>query len=134
MKVKGTPLNVKFTHVDYTKEGEVFHKTIAKCHVDCMNVPEIICGTYFSMFSKDDICGDDVFLYAETVCKSGDTFDPVKGEKIARKKIMKKFMSQVRQASEKRLETLCREWNELEEMYQDASKSIDKILAYLQSE
>lgn len=134
MRVKGNPLEVKFSHIEYEKDGKKFYKTIARCEVGWSNVPELIYGTYFDMFGKVGYMGDVVNLYAETVCKPEDTFDPKKGERIARKKIMKKFMSQVRQASEKRLETLCREWNELEEMYQDASKSINKILAYLQSE
>lgn len=134
MKVKGTPLKVEFTHIDYTKDGEVFHKTIAKCHVGWMNVPEIICGTYFAMFSKNDIYANDVFLHAETVCKSGDTFDPVKGEKIARKKIMKKFMSQVRQASYKRIESVSSELFDLEELYDQSETSMIKIIEYLRKE
>lgn len=100
-KFKGDPLNISFQHIVYTdKNGDPVYKTVARCNVDGNNIPYQVFDKFFEMFANDKcFTCYTVSLYAETVCKGNDEPDFKKGERVARKKIMKKYMSMVNQAT-----------------------------------
>jgi hypothetical protein len=137
MKVKGCPLRCEFNHVEYVDgNGTTVHKTYAKCFVDAWNVPDLIYSTFFSMFANEmSKYGDRVVtLYSSTVCKNGDTYDPKTGERIARKKIMKQYMSMVRQAAIKQLEINVIENATLADLADGADNCRNKIIEYLENQ
>lgn len=134
MKMKGEPLEVKFTHVE---NGSV-KKTIARCTIKDSNVPLAVYHEFFELFepemNKIVSYYPSVRLYAETTCDPDDTYDPVIGEKIARKKIMKKFMSMVRQAADKKIADLNKQLTKCAELKEFAAKSEIKIIHYLRDQ
>ena len=136
-KDKGFPLFVTFRHVDYTNEktGEIFHKTIAKSVVDPQNVPCVICDKFFEMFANDkvNVCWEST-IYAETVCKSSDTNNPEIGERIARKKIMKKYMSMVKQAAKAQAREYLNQASDLIFLSNDAERCQKEIIDYLKNQ
>lgn len=138
MKIKGAPLYVTYKHIDYVndKTGEEVHKTVAHCIVDYYNLPKIIASTFMDMFSSTfDIFGDRVVeLVAETYCKGGDTYDKATGEKIARKKIMKKYMSLVSQASVKKIADNNKEIELLNDLEHSAVRCESDIIDYLRKQ
>jgi hypothetical protein len=75
-----------------------------------------------------------VTLYSSTVCKNGDTYDPKTGERIARKKIMKQYMSMVRQAAIKQLEINVIENATLADLADGADNCRNKIIEYLENQ
>lgn len=138
MKVKGEPLYVTYKHIDYVndKTGEEVHKTVARSIVDYYNLPKIIATTFMDMFANTtDMFGDRaVELVAETYCKCGDTYDKVTGEKIARKKIMKKYMSFVSQASAKKIADNNKEIELLNDLEHSAVRCESDIIDYLRKQ
>ena len=138
MKVKGVPLYVTYKHIDYVndKTGEEVHRTVARSIVDYYNLPKIIATTFMDMFANTtDMFGDRaVELVAETSCKGGDTYDEVTGEKIARKKIMKKYMSLVSQASAKKIADNNKEIELLNDLEHSAVRCESDIIDYLRKQ
>lgn len=138
MKVKGAPLYVTYKHIDYVndKTGEEVHKTVARSIVDYYNLPKIIATTFMDMFANTtDMFGDRaVELVSETYCKGGDTYDKVTGEKIARKKIMKKYMSFVSQASAKKIADNNKEIELLNDLEHSAVRCESDIIDYLRKQ
>lgn len=138
MKVKGVPLYVTYKHIDYVndKTGEEVHKTVARSIVDYYNLPKIIASTFMDMFANTaDMFGDRaVELVAETYCKGGDTYDKATGEKIARKKIMKKYMSLVSQASAKKIAYNNKEIEILNDLEHSAVRCESDIIDYLRKQ
>lgn len=138
MKVKGVPLFVTYKHIDYVndKTGEEVHRTVARSIVDYYNLPKIIATTFMDMFANtSDMFGDRaVELVAETACKGGDTYDEVTGEKIARKKIMKKYMSLVSQASAKKIADNNKEIELLNDLEHSAVRCESDIIDYLRKQ
>lgn len=134
MKMKGEPLEVKFTHV----ENGTVKKTIARCTIKDSNVPLAVYHEFFELFepemNKVVSYYPSVRLYAKTTCAPDDTYDPVIGEKIARKKIMKKFMSMVRQAANKKIADLNKQLAKCKELKEFAAKSEIKIIDYLREQ
>ena len=137
MRIKGDPLKVNYKHIDYTnsKTGEVCHKTIASCTVLTYNVPIQIVDAFCSLFEKEsDGYSEICKIYAETVCKGGDSYDPKVGERIARKKIMKRFMSMVRQASDKTVKNLQNDIEDVKSLSVASAKCRDDIIEFLQNQ
>lgn len=129
---KGAPLRVTFTHI----ENDHVKKTIAKCVIDYSNVPIEVYDTFFEMFNDDSCkcCSPSVTIYAETVCKDGDLYDTAIGERIARKKIMKKFMSMLKQASECVMKDLYRQADTVCDIRTFASDCEDRIIEWLKKQ
>lgn len=138
MKVKGVPLFVTYKHIDYVndKTGEEVHRTVARSIVDYYNLPKIIATTFMDMFANTtDMFGDRaVELVAETYCKGGDTYNETTGEKIARKKIMKKYMSLVSQASAKKIADNNKEIELLNDLEHSAVRCESDIIDYLRKQ
>ena len=145
MRIKGYPLEVEYKHIDYvnSKTGELCHKTVAKCGVEMCNIPDIIVTEFEDLFAsaRHSYYSDDFDtwrnickIYAETTCKDGDEYDPKIGERIARKKIMKRFMSMVRQASDKKATELSRQLNDVTDLASAADKCRDSIIEFLQNQ
>lgn len=130
---KGAPLRVTFTHI----ENDHVKKTIAKCVIDYSNVPIEVYDTFFEMFSDDNCkcyCSPSVTIYAETVCKDGDSYDTAIGERIARKKIMKKFMSMLKQASQSVVKDLYKQIDAVDDIGAFASDCEDRIIEWLEKQ
>jgi hypothetical protein len=134
MKVKGEPLQVRFTHVN----NEFVQKTIARATIYDYNVPTIVAPEFFEMFAKWNPdafdLGCDVKLYAETVCKDSDDYDPVVGERVARKKLMKHFMSMLHQAAMKRIRNLESQKQECDDLAKFAEECEQSIIKYLKEQ
>ena len=137
MKMKGEPLEVKFTHVN----NEYMQKTIARATVYDYNVPSIIVSEFSELFTKFDPKWDPNFfefgsivkLYAETICKE-DVYDPVVGERVARKKLMRHFMSMLQQATIKRIKMLESEKKDCENLKNFAEECEKSIVEYLKEQ
>lgn len=132
-QTKGEPLRVQFTHV----ENDNVKKTIARCKVKPENVPYIVYNEFFDLFeNKTGAFEWDsyVSIYAETVCKDGDSYDPKIGEKIARKKIMKKFMSMLQQAAKVKGKRLLNEAEEVLDFRKFAKDCEIDIIKYLRNQ
>lgn len=128
---KGSPLRVDFTHI----ENDHIKKTIAKCIITEFNVPCEISDRFFRMFSGSSCkCIPSVTIYAETVCKDGDSYDATIGERIARKKIMKKFMSMLRQSSQSVVKDLYRQIDTVDDIGAFASDCEDRIVEWLEKQ
>ena len=133
MKIKGEPLQVKFTHVN----NDSVKKTIARCKVRSENVPYLVYNEFFDLFqdkSKNFEWDCYASLYAETTCKDSDKYDPAIGEKIARKKIMKKFMSMIRKAADYKLKEKIKEENEIFDLLSFAMRCENDIVKYLREQ
>lgn len=137
LKDKGFPLYVTFRHVDYVNEktGDKFHKTIAKTTIDPQNVPYLICDKFFEMFANDkvNVCYEST-IYAETICKISDNNNPEIGERVARKKIMKKYMSMVRQAAKEQKKDYQKLVCDLTCLAEDAARCKKEIIDYLKKQ
>ena len=116
---KGKPLEVTFNH-----HGTV---TVARATITWENVPSEIRPTFEYMFMQ----GDQINICSRTICKDTDTFDTAKGERIARKKLIKKFMSMVNQAAEQDIKYYNMKINEVMRIQSFAAQCHDSIVKYL---
>lgn len=87
---KGEPLDIKF-YSGKTKDG--LQKTIARCAVKLENIPEKLIKEGYLVEHVDYWREPLTTLYAETICKNGDTYDKYTGELIVRKKIIRAFLN-----------------------------------------
>ena len=123
-KFKGDPLNITFKHY-----GDI---TVAQAKIDYDNVPEIIMYEFGSLFLSG--YRGTYIITAKTICKNGDTYNKDMGERIARKKLMKRFMSMVKQAVKLRMKQLDTIAHELDILYNFADGSINSIKSYLEDQ
>jgi hypothetical protein len=131
MKIdKGLPLDVTFTHIN----NDGIKKTIARATITCNNVPEIILNRFLNMFCNTVYPEVRVKICAETICKDTDTYDERKGEIIARKKLMKKFMSMIKQASKEQLNYYSNKELECIQLYNFAGRCKNDIIEFLKKE
>ena len=92
MKFDTQQLDIQFKHI----ENEHIQKTIAYATIPWNGFPTIIFDEAFELFEKECPNGR---ISACTVCKSGDTYDKAIGEKIARKKLIRKYFRIVERAT-----------------------------------
>lgn len=123
-KFKGDPLNITFKHY-----GDI---TVAQAKIDYDNVPEIVMYEFGSLFLSG--YKGTYIITAKTICKNGDVYNKDMGERIARKKLMKRFMSMIKQAVQLRMKQLDTITNELDILYNFADGSINSIKSYLEDQ
>ena len=123
-KFKGDPLNITFKHY-----GDI---TVAQAKIDYDNVPEIVMYEFGSLFLSG--YKGTYIITAKTICKNGDVYNKDMGERIARKKLMKRFMSMVKQAVKLRMKQLDTIAHELDILYNFADGSINSIRSYLEDQ
>ena len=123
-KFKGDPLNITFKHY-----GDI---TVAQAKIDYDNVPEIIMYEFGSLFLSG--YKGTYIITSKTICKNGDVYNKDMGERIARKKLMKRFMSMVKQAVKLRMRQLDTIAHELDILYNFADGSINSIKSYLEDQ
>ena len=134
---KGKPLEFTFRHID----NDDFHKTIATAKVTEINIPEILRVRFFNMFGFDPysyftegFTTPTLSISCQTVCKSGDAFDPEIGEKIARKKVMKRFMSMIRQVADAERKDLISVADECFDIAVFADDCRNRIIDYIRNQ
>lgn len=92
-KFEAKSLSVSFEHIN----NDHVKKTIARAVIERENIPEPLRWSDFSY----EIVGTKISAY--TVCRDGDIYDDAVGERIARKKLMKRFMTYLIGISRKQL-------------------------------
>lgn len=112
------PLCVEFEHI----ENEHIKKTIARAVIDESNIPD--CLRYSTKL-------EGMRISASTFCKDGDVYDPSFGERIARKKLVRKFMRLLGEAAREHFKMLHEHLDALEAVYKHCDDVSDSILKYL---
>lgn len=123
-KFKGDPLDITFKHY-----GDI---TVAQAKICYDNVPEIIAYEFGDLFLNRH--KGIYIITSKTICKNGDAYNKDMGERIARKKLMKRFMSMVKQAVKLRMRQLDTLTQELDVLYNFADGSINSIKSYLEDQ
>ena len=123
---KGTPLNIKFYHGE-TKNGR--KKTVARCRVYMENIPDsLVMRGYFDKWYVNSHLVD---LCAETICKDNDVYSEEKGERIARKKIVRQFLKYIESVLLERAHEIEDERNDLCDFIDFLEDTQDSISEYL---
>ena len=125
---KGTPLNIKFYHGE-TKDGR--KKTVARCRVHMDNIPNTLIMRGY--FDRKCVCWNEplVDLCAETICKDNDVYDVEKGDRIARKKIVRQFLKYIESVLLERAHEIEDERNDLCDFIDFLEDTQDSISEYL---
>ena len=118
---KGEPLKVTFSH-----HGNV---TVARAKICWNNIPELLQPRFEYMFTPNGAL--PMSLSTKTICRELDTYDEVKGEKIARKKLIKRFMSMIRQAAEAEIAWHNNEITKIMQVKTFVTTCHDSIVKYL---
>ena len=126
--LKGEPISVRFSHVC----NDSMKKTIARANITEYNVPYNIRSKFLEMFVKNEYTYE-VPIYAETICKD-ETYDPEIGERIARKKLMRHFMSMMNQAAKATMKELQEQENDLYDVIGYTQDCEDRIVEWLKKQ
>ena len=125
MKFKGEPLEITYGHYD----NDDIHITYGKCDLTYSNFPEVLgysnIDLPWGMLTKT--------IKEKTYCKHNDNFDPAVGEKVVRKKIMKHYMSLVRQLCDIYTKESNKKLEEISNIRKEVDKCNKSIIEYLKT-
>lgn len=126
MKFKGEPLEITYGHYD---NGDT-HITYGKCELKFANFPEPIKSVAYSYLMLDEYL---TTIKEKTYCKHSDDFDSSIGERVVRKKIMKRYMSIVRQLCDNAIKEINKDIDDFVNLRTEADKCNKSIIEYLKT-
>ena len=125
MRFKGDPLEITYGHYDNDK----IHITYGTCKLSYNNFPDELrysnIDLPWAMFTNT--------IKVKTYCKHDDSYDPVIGERVVRKKIMKNYMSIVRQLCDYYAKEASRKLDEVKTIRNDVDRCNKSIIEYLKT-